>query len=161
MAPNVFSYDELEYVKDHLRILSAFYGVLCPTDGVTPYRLEMQAKAKINASKDLYDFWGKDLYDNVIDDSRIIIDLASKEYSKCITKYIKPTDKLINITFGEMENGKLVTKGVYAKMARGEMVRFMAINKIEDPEDLKAFNSLGYSYIEDLSSTDSFVFERK
>ena len=44
MAPGVFTEEELEYVEEHLRILSGFYGVLRPFDGVTPYRLEMQAK---------------------------------------------------------------------------------------------------------------------
>ena len=43
MAPGVFSQEELAYVQDHLRILSGFYGLLRPFDGVIPYRLEMQA----------------------------------------------------------------------------------------------------------------------
>ena len=41
MAPAVFEQAQLDYVQKHLRILSAFYGVLRPMDGVTPYRLEM------------------------------------------------------------------------------------------------------------------------
>ena len=44
MAPNVFSERELSYVQEHLRILSGFYGLLRPFDGVEPYRMEMQAK---------------------------------------------------------------------------------------------------------------------
>ena len=64
------------------------------------------------------------LYRSVIDDSRIIINLASKEYSKCIEKYLTPQDKYITIVFCELSGDKLVTKGTYAKMARGEMVRF-------------------------------------
>ena len=39
MAPGVFSREELDYVKEHLRILSGFYGILKPTDKVIPYRL--------------------------------------------------------------------------------------------------------------------------
>ena len=64
------------------------------------------------------------LYRSVIDDSRSIINLASKEYSKCIEKYLTPQDKYITIVFCELSGDKLVTKGTYAKMARGEMVRF-------------------------------------
>ena len=56
---------------------------------------------------------------------------------------------------------KLVTKGTYAKMARGEMVRFMAENRIENPEDIKKFDRLGYSFRSDLSSDAEYVFERK
>ena len=84
MAPAVFEIQQFEYLQNHLRILSAFYGILKPLDGVTPYRLEMQAKAEIEETTNLYDYWGDRLYHSVIDDSRIIINLASKEYSKCI-----------------------------------------------------------------------------
>ena len=161
MAPAVFEKSSIDYVQEHLRILSGFYGVLKPLDGVTPYRLEMQAKAAINSHKDLYDLWGKRLYDEVRDGTGIIINLASKEYSKCVEKYLKPEDTFITVTFGETANGKLVTKGTYAKMARGEMVRFMAENMIEDPNEIKNFDRLGYVFMDELSTSDELVFERR
>jgi cytoplasmic iron level regulating protein YaaA (DUF328/UPF0246 family) len=160
MAPAVFENSSFDYVQEHLRILSGFYGVLKPMDGVTPYRLEMQAKAAINDKKDLYDLWGSRLYEEVIDDSHVIINLASKEYSKCIEKYLKPDDYYVTVTFGETVKGKLVTKGTYAKMARGEMVRFMAENQIKDPEQIKGFDRLGYVYRDELSGDGEIVFER-
>ena len=61
MAPAVFEDRQLSYVQEHLRILSAFYGVLKPMDGVTPYRLEMQAKASIGSAKDIPNAW-KNIY---------------------------------------------------------------------------------------------------
>ena len=143
-----------------LGILSAFYGVLRPLDGVTPYRLEMQAKASIGGQKDLYAFWGRRLYDAVIDESRIIINLASREYFKCIEKYLTNEDRFITITFCEKSQDKLVTKGTYAKMARGEMVRFMAENRIEDPVQIQRFDRLGYVFRDRLSSETEYVFER-
>ena len=161
MAPTVFENSSFDYVQEHLRILSGFYGVLKPMDGVTPYRLEMQAKASIQGKRDLYDLWGSRLYDEVIDESRVIINLASKEYSKCIEKYLKKDDTYITITFGEMVKGKLVTKGTYAKMARGEMVRFMAENQVEDPDEIKRFYRLRYVYRDDLSGDAEIVFEMR
>lgn len=161
MAPAVFGDSSFDYVQEHLRILSGFYGVLKPMDGVTPYRLEMQAKAGIDGSKDLYDLWSFRLYDEVRDETGIIINLASKEYSKCIEKYLKPNDTYITVNFCEKSGDKLVTKGTYAKMARGEMVRFMAENMIEDPADIKKFNRLGYVYRDDLSNDAEIVFERQ
>ncbi len=158
MAPAVFENLQLEYVQEHLRILSAFYGVLKPMDGVTPYRLEMQAKASIGGSKDLYDLWGKRLYEQVREEDGVIINLASKEYSKCIEKYLTSEDTYITCVFGEFVNGKVVQKGTYAKMARGEMVRFMAENQITEPEHLKEFNRLGYAYRADLSGSREYVF---
>jgi len=161
MAPAVFADEQLSYIQSNLRILSAFYGVVKPMDGVTPYRLEMQAKAKISIYKDLYEFWGDKLYEEVRDESGVFINLASKEYYKCIDKYLTDKDRFITCDFVEDVGGKLVTKGTYAKIARGEMVRFMAENKIENPEDIKKFDRLDYVFRKDLSKNVKFVFERK
>ena len=161
MAPAVFEDGHLEYVQEHLRILSAFYGALKPMDGVTPYRLEMQAKASVGGYKDLYELWGRRLYDEVRGEDGIIINLASKEYSKCIEKYLTEDDTYITCTFCEEVNGKLVQKATYAKMARGEMVRYMAEHNVEEPEQMKAFDRLGYQFREDLSTEKEYIFERK
>lgn len=158
MAPGVFEDGQFDYVHEHLRILSAFYGVLKPMDGVVPYRLEMQAKLDVEGTKDLYGFWGEKLYGEIMDESRVIIDLASKEYSKCIKKYITASDRFITCDFAENVNGRLIQKGVYVKMARGEMVRFMAERNVSDPEELKVFDRGGYRYSEDYSSPDRYVF---
>lgn len=158
MAPAVFEESMLAYVQEHLRILSGFYGVLKPMDGVTPYRLEMQAKTLVDRKAGLYDFWGKKLYDEVMDASRVIINLASKEYAKCIEAYLQPEDRWITCIFGELSAGKIIQKGVYAKMARGEMVRFLAENLIKEPEEMKGFDRLGYEFREDLSTETQYVF---
>lgn len=160
MAPAVFEDGQYEYVQEHLRILSGFYGVVKPMDGVVPYRLEMQAKAAVAGHKNLYDFWGDSIYRKVRDDSGVIINLASKEYSKCIEKYLQPGDRYITCIFGEPEGGKVVQKGVYAKMARGEMVRFMAGIHAEEPEQVKAFNWRGYHFDQERSSDLEYVFIR-
>lgn len=160
MAPGVFENGEFSYVQEHLRILSGFYGVVKPLDAVTPYRLEMQAKLKVGKKKNLYDYWQDKLYNEVVDDSHIIINLASKEYSKCIEKYLQPEDTYITCVFGELANGKVVQKGVYAKMARGEMVRYMAERSIVDVEEIKGFNYLNYRFSEEHSKENEFVFLR-
>ena len=118
----------LQYLRmDILNIYSNILGYyqramvfLKPMDEITPYRLEMKAKADM-------------LYKSVRDEKGIIINLASKEYSKCIERYLSEEDTYIFITFCELSAGKLVTKGTYAKMARGEMIRFMTENCIENP----------------------------
>ena len=160
MAPSVFEADQLSYVQKNLRILSGFYGVLKPMDGVRPYRLEMQAKAQVAGTRDLYEYWGSNLYREVSDDSGVIVNLASKEYSRCIEKYLVPEDTYITCIFGELSGEKVVQKGVYAKMARGEMVRFMAEHQIENPEELKTFDRLGYTFRPELSREAEYVFIR-
>ena len=158
MAPTVMDGEALAYVQENLRILSGFYGILKPLDGVVPYRLEMQAKAHVDSYKNLYDFWGKRLADNLFEETDVIINLASKEYSKCVSAYLTPEITFITCVFGEYVNGKVVEKGTYAKMARGEMVRFMAEIQAKSPEDLKKFDRLGYHYDADVSDEKTYVF---
>ena len=160
MAPVVFEDKQFNYVQEHLRILSGFYGVLKPMDGVTLYRLEMQARASINGHKNLYNLWGSRIYESARDEDGVIINLASKEYSKCVEKYLNKQDNFITITFCEVSEGKLVTKPTYAKMARGEMVRYMAEMQIENPIEIKNFDRLGYVYRDDLSTDLEYVFKR-
>ena len=67
MAPHIFSESQWTYAEEHLRILSGFYGILRPTDGVIPYRLEMQAKLApvreaFGSVNSLYEYWGDSIY---------------------------------------------------------------------------------------------------
>ncbi|MCR5844963.1 MAG: peroxide stress protein YaaA [bacterium] len=160
MAPSVFEAGQFDYVQEHLRIISGFYGILRPLDGVVPYRLEMQAKAHVGGTRDLYEYWGGALYDELLrdDGSRTVVNLASKEYSKAVESHLQPSDKFLTCTFAEEQSGKLVQKGVYCKMARGEMVRYMAERGIEELEELKGFDRLGYAFAPELSSEDEYVF---
>ena len=160
MAANVLDENAYAYLQEHLRILSGFYGALRPFDGVTPYRLEMQSKLAVGAYANLYEFWGDALYHAALDDSRTIINLASKEYSKCVETHLQPEDTLIDVVFGELVNGKVVQKGTFAKMARGEMVRFLADSNAADPEAMKEFAALDYAYAPDLSTERKYIFLR-
>ncbi len=142
MAPKLFSNEEWEYVNGCLRILSGFYGILKPSDRVTPYRLEMQTKLSAGGKKDLYEFWGRKLYDAIGDS--VIINLASREYSRAIEPYLTCADRFVTCIFGEYKEDKVKVKATEAKMARGEMVRYMAQNRIKQPENIKKFDRLGY-----------------
>ncbi|MBC8587129.1 peroxide stress protein YaaA [Paratissierella segnis] len=161
MCPSVFQTDEFIYLEKYLRILSGFYGILRPFDGVVPYRLEMQAKLNYDNFNSLYDFWNNKLADELFSESNCIVNLASKEYSKCISNYLDDNIQFITCVFGEMIGKKVVEKGTPAKMARGEMVRFMAENKIEDVEDIKGFNRLNYVFSDYLSDKNTYIFLKK
>ena len=158
MAPGVFSDGEFDYIQEHLRILSGFYGILNPFDGVTPYRLEMQAKLKMGQHKDLYSYWGDTLAKKLFSETDCIVNLASKEYSLCVSKYLPDSVRFITCVFGEEKDGKVIEKGTMCKMARGEMVRYMAELRIEKPEDIRKFDRMGYRFSETLSNEDLFVF---
>lgn len=160
MGARVLSQDALEYLQDNLRILSGFYGILKPLDGVVPYRLEMQSKFINYKNKDLYEYWDDKIANSLFEETDLIINLASKEYSKCVEKYLKnsPSTKFITCVFGEIKGDKVIEKGTLAKMARGEMVRYLAQNNIYDLEGLKRFDKLGYKYSQEKSNEKTYVF---
>ena len=160
MGARVLSRDALEYLQDNLRILSGFYGILKPLDGVVPYRLEMQSKFINYKNKDLYEYWADKIANSLFEETNLIINLASKEYSKCVEKYLKnsPGTKFITCVLGEIKGDKVIEKGTLAKMARGEMVRYLAQNKICDLEGLKRFDKLEYKYSQEKSNEKTYVF---
>lgn len=115
MAPGVFTDSEWNYVQEHLRILSGFYGIVRPMDGIIPYRLEMQAKLSGNGYSDLYEFWGDSMYRSLYRANDMVINLASKEYSLAVERYLQPADRFINVTFGVIINEKVRVKATWAK----------------------------------------------
>lgn len=161
MAPNVFTRAEYAYLQEHLRIISGFYGVLRPFDGVTPYRLEMQAKLKCCGAKDLYSFWGETIAENIFRETDCVVNLASREYSLCLSRFLRPGVRFITCVFGEEKDGKIVEKGTMCKMARGEMVRFLAERQASTPEVLREFDRLGHVFDPERSDGETYVFVRK
>ena len=161
MAPAVFTSDALEYVQEHLRILSGFYGVLRPFDGVRPYRLEMQAKLSVDGYGDLYGFWGGRLGEALGAETDTVVDLASKEYSRAVLPHLPRGTRVVTCVFGEVREGRVVEKGTLCKMARGEMVRYMAQRRVKRLEELTAFSALGYRFDPGRSGPDLFIFLRE
>lgn len=160
MAPGVFESGHFDYIKKHLRILSGLYGLLRPFDGVAPYRLEMQAKLSVNGCKDLYAYWGDKLAAQLCRETDWILNLASKEYGRAVTAHLPAGIRVVSCFFGERRNGKLVEKGTLCKMARGQMVRFLAEHHITAAENIRTFNQSGYTYSAEHSTADRLVFIR-
>ena len=158
MAPGIFEDGHFAYVQEHLRILSGFYGLLRPFDGVTPYRLEMQAKLAVNGRKDLYEFWGSKLAEQLAAVTDFVLNLASKEYSRAVEQHLPPEVHFVTCTFGERKDGKIIEKGTMCKMARGQMVRWLAERAITDPKKIKNFDELGYRFSQDDSTDNHYVF---
>ena len=158
MAPGVLEADQLAYIQDHLRILSGFYGLLRPFDGVTPYRLEMQAKLAVDGCWDLYAFWGDKLAAALAAETDLVVDLASKEYSRAVKPHLPPDLRFLTCTFGERQGEKVVEKGTLCKMARGRMVRYLAERNAVGSAELRDFSELGYRFDPERSREDHYVF---
>jgi cytoplasmic iron level regulating protein YaaA (DUF328/UPF0246 family) len=137
------------------------YGVIRPLDLIAPYRLEMGTRLANDKGKNLYEFWGDDISQVLNEDeSEVIINLASNEYFKGIDKQALNA-KIINIVFKEFKNNAYKVIGIYAKRARGLMVRYMIDNRLENPESLKAFDVEGYGFNPSMSDESTWVFTRK
>ena len=160
MAPGVFSQGEYDYVQTHLRILSGFYGLLRPFDGVTPYRLEMQAKLAVGGARDLYGFWGDRLARRLFAETDCILNLASKEYSLCVSRFLEPSVRFVTCVFGQEKDGKVLEQGTQCKMARGEMVRYLAETGAETLEAVRGFDRLDYRFSPAHSDEETLVFLR-
>ena len=160
MAPGVMETAHLAYLREHLRILSGFYGLLRPFDGVTPYRLEMQARLPAEGCRDLYQFWGDRLARQLASETDLVLNLASREYSRAVEPHLPGSVRLLTCVFGELEGGRVVEKGVRCKMARGQMVRWLAENGVTEAEDIRAFDQLGYRFWrrESRGNRDTFFY---
>lgn len=160
MAPGVFETGQFAYIRKHLRILSGFYGLLRPFDGVTPYRLEMQARLSADGYKDLYGFWGSSLAGQLAAETELVLNLASKEYSRAVEPHLSSAVRFLTCTFGELKGEKIIEKGTICKMARGQMVRWLAENNVTDPEVIKGFTDLNYRFSPAHSTENNYVFIR-
>jgi cytoplasmic iron level regulating protein YaaA (DUF328/UPF0246 family) len=156
--------DDLFFAQNHLRILSGLYGILKPLDLMQAYRLEMGTPLSNPKGKNLYEFWGNKITDAInnelaVHKQKVLINLASTEYSKVIKSKLIKGD-IITPVFKEIKGNSFKVITVYAKTARGLMSRFIIKNRIEDPDDIKAFDTDGYLFNQQLSTNKEWVFTR-
>ncbi len=154
----------LEFAQQHLRILSGLYGLLRPLDLIQPYRLEMGTKIKNIRGKDLYQFWGSQIREAIEAETAFadgtLINLASNEYFKVLeSKKLKA--RIITPIFKDWKNDQYKMISFYAKKARGLMSRYIIEHSINNPEQIKSFDSAGYHYYADMSEGNNWVFIRE
>lgn len=154
----------LDYAQAHLRILSGLYGLLRPLDCIQPYRLEMGVALPTRRGANLYDFWGdrlsKALRKTAADHADpTLVNLASQEYFGAVDARALRLP-VLNISFKDEKDGQTRVLAFFAKKARGEMARFAIDHRVERPDDLRAFDRIGYRWRADLSSPREWVFSR-
>lgn len=152
---------ELEYLNNSLIILSAMYGALNPFDNIKKYRLDMIMKISENS---LYSFWSEKVtaYINELlsqDSEKILLNLASNEYSKIINKK-SLNFKMITVDFKEFKNGKYLSVSSFSKQGRGMLLNYLIKNQITNIEDIKKFSKEGYSFNSELSNENTIIFSR-
>jgi len=159
-----FTTANFNLAQKKLRILSGLYGLLRPLDLIQPYRLEMGTKLKNNRGKNLYEFWGSMITDELNkslqeSNNKILINLASNEYFKAVKKK-EVNAEIVTPIFKDEKNGNYKVISFFAKKARGMMTQFIIKNNIKTISGLKTFDSAGYIYNEELSKGNELVFIR-
>lgn len=148
------SEEALTFLDDSLRILSAEYGVVKPFDGIRHYRQDFTTKG-------LYQAWGDKIYQLITADSRLILNLASDEFSKTVTRYATDQDTLITVAFYEEdENAMLKKHSTISKKGRGQLVNYIARNRINDIQLVKDFDDMGYRFSDRKSDAFNWIFIR-
>lgn len=153
---------KIEKVQDTVRILSGLYGVLKPLDLIQPYRLEMGTKLSVGKDKNLYEFWKEEITNALnaeLRDDELFLNLASVEYFKAIDKKTLKVP-VVDVDFKELKNGEYKTIGIYAKLARGLMTRYVIDNDAKTIDDVKGFDLENYRFQERLSVNNKLVFTR-
>ena len=156
--------DEMLWAQNHLRILSGLYGILRPLDAIEPYRLEMGSRLKTSQGASLYVYWGQQLSEALNEQaaatkSNVLVNCASQEYFGAVDLSAL-TPQVITPVFMEYKAGKAKIVSFFAKKARGAMARYIIQNRLTQSDDLKGFDSGGYSYQPDQSDAHKWVFLR-
>ncbi|MDP2093452.1 MAG: peroxide stress protein YaaA [Hydrogenophaga sp.] len=156
---------DLDWLQQHLCILSGLYGVLRPLDWMQPYRLEMGTRLPTGRGNNLYQFWGSQIADYLnaraaADLSPVVVNRASEEYFKSVDrKALKP--RVVTCAFEERKGDGYKIISFMAKRARGLMVRYAVQHRLTTPEQLKGFDLEGYQFVPAASEIDRLVFRRE
>jgi len=164
MQADKFSQDDIQFAQKHLRILSGLYGLLRPLDLIQAYRLEMGTGFANSRGKNLYEFWSDSITKALNKQlkelsSSIVINLASNEYFSSVKPKLLHA-KIITPVFKDKKNGEYKIISFFAKKARGMMSAYIIQNRILTIEDIKHFNTDGYSFNADMSNELEWVFTR-
>lgn len=159
LAIEQFSTDDLEFAQTHMATLSGLYGLLRPLDRIAPYRLELGCKLSGKGFKNLYDFWG-DAVAQQLPADEAIINLSSEEYIKVVRTHVLD-ERIVTPQFLQIKNGKPEFQAVHAKTARGMMARWICVNRIDSPSELKNFAEDRYTYSPELSTSEQPTFTRE
>jgi hypothetical protein len=165
IGAKMYDKETFEYAQNRIRIISILYGLLRPLDQIKAYRAEYKLRLS-GMNGNLYDYWMPRLTPPLLQDAslvgNIIINLASLDVMEALNKgLIEQHATLITPEFKELRNGKYEQVRTYAKMARGEMTHYIIENRIENPEDLKAFTWAGFAFNEAISNDTTYFFTRE
>lgn len=156
-----------EKAESSLLILSGLYGTVTPLTAIEAHRLEMGTGLKTKRGKNLYEFWGTRVTEEINkkltqQTEPVLVNLASQEYSRVI-QWKDLTTQVITPVFKDEKNGKYKVISFYAKRARGLLARHLLESDMAEQNTqraLVAFTSGGYVYDPTSSTPKAPLFMR-
>lgn len=137
-----------------VRTLSGLYGLLRPTDGILPYRLQMGSRLPVGEHRDLYRFWREAVTGAVADavatapGQDVVVNAASTEYAQVVRWSDVPAQVLEPVFLDETKSGALRVVSFYAKRARGMLASWLVRNRVDTVAGVHQFAEAGYHYCE-------------
>ena len=89
----------------------------------------------------------------------ILVNLASNEYFKSVKQNLLEAEVITPI-FKDLRGGSYKIISFYAKKARGQMARYIASKKINNPSKLRNFSEAGYRFSSSESNDSEMYFFR-
>ena len=145
---------EQAYLKDHVLITSALYGVVPALSPMAPHRLDFLMKLKV-AGKTLKSHW-KSAYDEALQDEDLIFSLLSSEFETVFSKEIR--EKMVTFKFMENKAGQLKIHSTISKKARGAFLTALIEGQVQTVEQARKLRFADFEYRPDLSSNLELVF---
>jgi len=151
--------DDLNTAQHQLWITSFLYGMLRPLDGILPYRMEGNVELPSGGGKTMFAFWKSRLTDLLIDavkaDDGILLHLATEEYQHLFDwQRVRREVRIVQPLFYVRKGQDLKIQAVWAKTCRGAMTRFVIMNRLSKPEQIKDFSYEGFSFDPRLGEAD-------
>ncbi len=163
VAPADWTAPQRRDAQQRLLILSGLYGLLRPLDEIAAYRLEMGAKFKPPRSTNLVAFWRERLtaaLNDRLKPGEPVLSLAAQEYVKALDVKVLNGPVISPIFKEARPDGSLKTAPVYAKMARGALVRYIFTTGAKKPVDLLGFGEMGWEASCEPPASGNWLFTR-
>jgi uncharacterized protein len=143
--------EQIHFLQEHLFIVSGLYGLVRPLDVIGLYRLPMDLKLQ---EKELFCYW-KPYLKSVLQNHQLV-NLCSDEYFAAFKD-----ESLDILTVEFLTKEQRTPHSMKLKYLRGQMIQFVAINRVNDVKSLQQIQVENYVYDEVLSSKQKLIYKEQ
>ena len=123
-----------EFLDNYIYIFSGLFGMVTPKTLIPDYKLKMNVLS-------LQYHWSP-IISEELQKEDVIIDLLPQVHRKAYNK----SDNVIMIDFQVIKKGKKSAAGHFGKAVKGQLIRYIAENKITSTDDFGGFEYSGFKW---------------